>query len=60
MKPIFFATPGDFRKWLEKNHETATELLVAFYKKSSGKPSITWREKRLARLIEDSENQRRS
>jgi uncharacterized protein YdeI (YjbR/CyaY-like superfamily) len=29
---------------LEKNHATATELLVGFYKKDSGKPSITWPE----------------
>ena len=44
MKPTFFATPADFRKWLEKNHDTAPELLVGFYKKDSGKPSITWPE----------------
>lgn len=42
MKPKFFATPGDFRKWLEKNHAKKTELLVGFYKVNSGKPSITW------------------
>jgi uncharacterized protein YdeI (YjbR/CyaY-like superfamily) len=42
--PRFFRTPADFRKWLEKNHATATELLVVFYKKDSGKPSITWPE----------------
>ena len=28
--------------WLEENHATATELWVGFYKKDSGKPSITW------------------
>jgi uncharacterized protein YdeI (YjbR/CyaY-like superfamily) len=44
MKPTFFATPADFREWLEKNHDRATELLVGFYKKSSGHPSITWPE----------------
>ena len=44
MKPTFFATPPDFRKWLEQNHDTARELLVGFYKKGSGKPSITWPE----------------
>jgi uncharacterized protein YdeI (YjbR/CyaY-like superfamily) len=44
MKPTFFATPGDFRGWLEKNHETAPELLVGFYKKGTGRPSITWPE----------------
>ena len=44
MEPHFFATPTAFRKWLEKNHDKATELLVGFYKKDSGKPSITWPE----------------
>jgi uncharacterized protein YdeI (YjbR/CyaY-like superfamily) len=44
MRPTFFNTQGDFRKWLEKNHATASELLVGFYKKGSGKPSITWPE----------------
>lgn len=44
MKPTFFKSPSDFRKWFEKHHSTAEELLVGFYKKSSGKPSITWPE----------------
>jgi uncharacterized protein YdeI (YjbR/CyaY-like superfamily) len=44
MKPTFFRTPADFRKWLEKHHATTPELLVGFYKKGSGKPSITWPE----------------
>lgn len=44
MKPIFFASQTDFRKWLEKNHETETEVLVGFYKVASGKPSMTWSE----------------
>ena len=39
-----FATPADFRAWLEENHDTASELIVRFYKKGSGKPSITWPE----------------
>jgi uncharacterized protein YdeI (YjbR/CyaY-like superfamily) len=44
MKPTFFETPADFRKWLEKNHDKSPELLVGFYKKGSGRPSITWPE----------------
>src|SRR5215831_2444018 len=44
MKPTFFATPASFRSWLEKHHATKTELLVGFYKKHSGRPSITWPE----------------
>jgi uncharacterized protein YdeI (YjbR/CyaY-like superfamily) len=44
MKPIFFATPAEFRGWLEKHHQTDTELWVGFYRKASGRPSITWPE----------------
>ena len=40
----FFATPGEFRAWLEANHATATELWAGFYKKATGKPSATWSE----------------
>lgn len=42
IKPTFFATEEDFRKWLLKNHETATELIVGFYKVGSDKPSMSW------------------
>jgi uncharacterized protein YdeI (YjbR/CyaY-like superfamily) len=42
--PRFFATPADFRAWLDAHHDRDTELLVGFYKKWSGKPSITWPE----------------
>jgi len=44
LKLKFFRTPTDFETWLEKNHATATELWVGFYKTNSGKPSITWPE----------------
>ena len=44
MKPTFFRTPAEFRRWLAKHHATATELLVGYYKKASGRPSITWPE----------------
>jgi len=42
MLPKFFETPAAFRGWLEENHETASELVVGFYKRASGKKSITW------------------
>jgi uncharacterized protein YdeI (YjbR/CyaY-like superfamily) len=44
LRPKFFRTHADFRTWLEKNHATATELWIGFYKKDSGKQSITWLE----------------
>ena len=43
-EPSFFAEPAELRAWLEENHERESELLVGFYKKATGKPSITWPE----------------
>ena len=40
----FFATPAKWRQWLDRNHAKADEIWVGFYKKGSGKPSITWPE----------------
>lgn len=42
--PIFFRTPAAFRRWLERHHASATELWVGFYKKGSGRPSVTYAE----------------
>lgn len=42
--PTSFATPEDWRAWLAEHHETAPELLVGFWKRGSGRPSITWPE----------------
>src|SRR6185503_8599356 len=44
MQPKFFSSPEKFRRWLERNHDGATELLLGFHKKSSGKKSITYAE----------------
>ncbi len=41
-KPRFFATPVDFRPWLQEHHARAAELLVGFHKAKTGKPSLTW------------------
>jgi len=43
-EPIFFATPAAWRTWLAKNHANSPEQWIGFYKKSSGRPSITWPE----------------
>jgi uncharacterized protein YdeI (YjbR/CyaY-like superfamily) len=40
----FFKSPADFRKWLQTHHASSKELAVGFYKKGSGRPSITWPE----------------
>lgn len=42
MKPKFFKKGNAFRSWLEKNHNKKDELYVGYYKKATGKPSITW------------------
>jgi uncharacterized protein YdeI (YjbR/CyaY-like superfamily) len=44
MHPRFFTTPAAFRAWLMANHAKAGELWVGFYKRDSGKPSLTWPE----------------
>jgi uncharacterized protein YdeI (YjbR/CyaY-like superfamily) len=44
MEIVFFPTPTDLRKWFHNFHATELELWVGFYKKNSGKPSITWPE----------------
>ncbi len=44
MKPKFFTTQTDFRRWLEENHEKETELIVGFYNMKSGKGGMNWSE----------------
>jgi uncharacterized protein YdeI (YjbR/CyaY-like superfamily) len=43
-EPVFFATPEEFRAWLDAHHADETELLVGFWKRGTGKPSMTWPE----------------
>ena len=33
--------PEEFRRWLQKNHRTKIEIWLIFYKKSSGKQTLT-------------------
>ena len=42
--PVFFADTGSFRAWLQAHHATAPELWVGFWKRATGRPSITWPE----------------
>lgn len=39
-----FGTPKEFREWLEEHHESAQELWVGYWKKSTLRPSVTWEE----------------
>jgi uncharacterized protein YdeI (YjbR/CyaY-like superfamily) len=40
----FFEDGAAFRAWLEAHHEIAPEVLLAYRRRGSGMPSITWRE----------------
>jgi uncharacterized protein YdeI (YjbR/CyaY-like superfamily) len=40
--PTFFPQAADFRAWLERNHTSEDHLWVGYYKKATGKPSVTW------------------
>lgn len=40
----FFDSPAAFRAWLEANHEQRDVLWVGYWKKSTGRPSLTWPE----------------
>ena len=42
--PVFLATPARLNAWLAEHHAKETELLIGFYKKHTGKASITWPE----------------
>jgi uncharacterized protein YdeI (YjbR/CyaY-like superfamily) len=44
IKPKFFRCHLEFRKWLEDNHSTATEIYVGYYKVSSNKKCMTYTE----------------
>jgi len=44
MKPVFFRAPAELKKWFEANHASARELWVGYFKKSTGRPSVTWPE----------------
>jgi uncharacterized protein YdeI (YjbR/CyaY-like superfamily) len=40
----FFKTTDTLRKWLEKNHNKKDELWIGYYKKSSGKQGVTYKQ----------------
>jgi uncharacterized protein YdeI (YjbR/CyaY-like superfamily) len=41
---VYFDSPAAFRAWLRKNHAKEKELWVGYYRKSTGRPSLTWQE----------------
>jgi uncharacterized protein YdeI (YjbR/CyaY-like superfamily) len=42
--PTFFTSAAHFRRWLERFHNSKTELWVGYYKKNTGRRSVTWAE----------------
>ncbi len=44
MKAVYFPSAAAFRDWLAEHHDKKAELLVGFYKRKSGRPSLTWPE----------------
>src|SRR4051794_18726889 len=41
MDAQFFDTAADLRAWFERNHDTAGELFVGYWKKTSGRTGVT-------------------
>lgn len=44
MKPQFFKTPAELRRWFRAEHKRATEIWIGFYRKDSGYVSVTYAE----------------
>jgi uncharacterized protein YdeI (YjbR/CyaY-like superfamily) len=40
----YFATPEQFRAWLEEHHADRDALWLGYWKKASGRASVTWEE----------------
>jgi uncharacterized protein YdeI (YjbR/CyaY-like superfamily) len=38
----FFASPGEWRAWLEEHHDSADEVVVGYWRRGTGRPSLTW------------------
>ena len=43
-EPIYFSSPEEFYDWLEEHHETDDEVYVGYWKKHTGRASLTWSE----------------
>lgn len=44
MTPRFFKTREHFRRWLERNHASATEVFIGLYRKASGRRGLSYLE----------------
>ncbi len=41
---MYFPSAAELKRWFAAHHATAQVLLVGYYKKGTGKPSVTWSE----------------
>ena len=44
MEPLYFASAAEFGAWLAEQHATETEVHVGYWKKATGRPTLTWPE----------------
>jgi len=44
MEQLYFKTASDLRTWLQENHDTSAGIWLVFFKKESGKPSLSYEE----------------
>lgn len=44
VKPIFFKSKTELRKWLKKNHASSKEVWIGYYKKDSGQDAISYQD----------------
>ncbi len=42
MEPVFFRNPEELRAWFEAHADTERELWVGYWRKATGRPSLTW------------------
>jgi uncharacterized protein YdeI (YjbR/CyaY-like superfamily) len=38
----YFESPRELRDWFDANHETADELWLGYWKKATGRPTVSW------------------
>jgi len=44
VKIIYFKSGQELRAWFEKNHLSLPELALGYFKKKTGRPTVTWSE----------------
>ena len=42
MKMVYFSNRNELRNWLTQNHDKEKEIWLVYYRKSSGKPTVSY------------------